>query len=212
MIAWKFSCVRVLICGLLLVAGCNTYHQDGRLSDPQLAILRAVERQDTVVGVRHLSPAERSSSDPDSYYPFADQFQDAMRGSGLFAKVEYADRLGDSPDLYVRLDWGREMYLCEPLLTVLTIGVIPTPCKEKATYNVLFRKDWSDPSKGEIKVRVEKEITRWYGLLMGPLNLFPGFGWKYESASLADQLVFEVSKHIQQLRLLAAQAQGERLN
>ena len=210
--AWSCLYVRALICVLLLVAGCTTYHQERQLSDPQRTILLAVQKQAIVVGVRHLSPDERSSSDPESYYPFADQFQYAMQSSGLFDKVEYVDRLGVPPDLYVRLDWGREMYLCEPLLTVLTIGVIPTPCKEKATYVVLFRKDWSDQSKGEIKVRVEREITRWYGLLMGPLNIFPGFGRKYETASLADQLVFEVSKHVQQVRLLATQARGEPLN
>lgn len=56
----------------------------------------------------------------------ADDFILALRKSNLFQEIGVAEQLAEKPDLYATVSGGLRMkYLCELMLTVMTVGASP---------------------------------------------------------------------------------------
>ncbi len=99
---------------LLVLVGCASQPLPMKLQTPERALLEATHF-DAVVAV-----------DPE-WEGYARRLRDALRDTGLFDRVEMRDDLDVEPDLVARVTrpvYGTASIL--PLLTVVTLGIVPT--------------------------------------------------------------------------------------
>ncbi len=110
---------------------------------------------------------------------FSDELLRSLRASGAFARVERIDRLATPPDLLARVEHGWEGTAAIPILTVLSLGLVPTIVEE--TYGLAFT--LRAPGSASPAVAIDARWTGriWLGLASAPLNLSPdrtGADWR----------------------------------
>jgi hypothetical protein len=152
------------IVGLTLFLGaCGTMQLPPRLT-PDERTLVETHRFDAVVGVAPYSIEHTRKS-----------VRAVVRDTGLFTRVDFVEDLeaaGVAPDLLVsvqRVSGGTSMI---PILTLVSLGVLPTFTRETMGYDLIF----ATPDRSEaITVGYSFRGRNGMGILASPLNLLPGW-------------------------------------
>ena len=130
-----------------------------------------------------LSPAERASVEANRFdavvgvapYDVVHTRKDiraVVRDTGLFTRVEMVEDLEVQPDLLVKVHRLHGGTAVIPLLTILTLGVLPTFFEDAIGYELIFVTPERDRA-----ISVGYRFKGWAGLgiLSSPLNLLPGW-------------------------------------
>lgn len=116
-----------------------------------------------------------------------DRFVWVLRESRLFDRVDYASNIQDATAAFVTLEPVQRTCFSEPLLTVLTLGIIPNVTCYRSGYALSF-------SRCDRDVRVDStaEGTLVIGWVAPIVAAFPGWTWRYPARAEVDGLVLAV--------------------
>lgn len=149
----------VVLAGLL--GACGTMKLPPRLTPAERASVEAT-RFDAVVGV---APYDIAHTRKD--------IRAVVRDTGLFTRVELVEDLDAPPDLLVKVHRLHGGTAIIPLLTIVTLGILPTFFEEAIGYELIFLTPERDRA---LSVGYRFEGWAGLGVLSSPLNLLPGWG------------------------------------
>jgi hypothetical protein len=146
--------------------------------------------------------AARRGQNPQAYGDAAFKW---LKGSGAFSSV----RLSSPDDLGVDLVASSTGAYCNsaviPLLTILSLGVIPTIFTDRDCEGVVFRAN--EPNRGDsVEVRYEQESRVIMGWLALPIGALPGWthGAALEHGRSRDRARLAILAHREALAALAS--------
>lgn len=147
----------------LLLGACGTMQLPPRLTADERTLVET-HRFDAVVGVAPYS-IEYTRKD----------VRAVVRDTGLFTRVDFVEDLeaaGIAPDLVVSLQRIRGGTAIIPVLTLVSLGVLPTFTHETMGYDLIF----ATPDRREaLTVGYSFRGRIGLGILSSPLNLLPGW-------------------------------------
>ena len=172
-----------------LLGACGTMKLPPRLTPAERATVETT-RFDAVVGV---VPYDIAHTRKD--------IRAVVRDTGLFSRVEMVEDLSEPPDLLVkvhRLHGGRSVI---PLLTIVSLGILPTFFEDAIGYELIFLTPDRDRA---ISVDYRFEGKNGIGILSAPLNLLPG--WDHPTARpperLGERFAVELAERADEIRAL----------
>ena len=140
-----------------LSGGCTSGTLPPKLSQEQQAILKATRFQATIGVEEHKYPV------------YSDNLIQALQETGLFRRVDSLSSFSDSPTLIASVE--RRIYgtATVPILTALSLGIIPTTVEEKHGHSFSLRSADAPDNRVEIEFSYRGPSTLgWYS---GLLNL-----------------------------------------
>jgi hypothetical protein len=139
-----------------------------------------------------IGPERLSKDDADA---FVSRLRDDLVATGLFDSVEIGDAANGA--IVIRPEWGlRGQCFAEPMLTVLTVGLIPYPGCYFSGYHFTL----SGPRfPRDVVVDNRAKLTFLWGWVAGPIGLLPG--WSLQSPEEREQESLRLS-------ILSAAASG----
>lgn len=176
----------------LLLGACGTMQLPPRLTPDERSLVES-HRFDAVVGVA-----------PYSIEHTRKNVRAVVRDTSLFARVDFVEDLesaGVAPDLLVsvqRVSGGTALI---PILTLVSLGVLPTFARETMGYDLIF----ATPDRSEaLTVGYSFRGRIGLGLLSSPLNLLPG--WDHPKPRPPERLgrrfAVEIAERADEIRAL----------
>jgi hypothetical protein len=107
--------------------------------------------------------------------PNARATREWLAGSGAFASVSVAGESGPTPDLYA-IPRGPQCYSAVvPILTIVTLGIIPTVIDELTCHGAVFRSARNGVGADSVLITDTVSTRIMLGWLAGPVRLLPGW-------------------------------------
>jgi len=182
--------VTAVTTGLLLL-GCRAY---GPSSAPKVEIA-------TEAGVAAFALGVQVSNDSDGTYWVRRQNQEevdrlvwVLRESRLFRRVDYASNVYDENAAFVAVEPVQRACFSEPLLTILTLGIVPNVTCYRSGYILSFSR-----CDHEVRVDSTAEGTLVIGWVAPLIATFPGWTWRYPKKAEADALALAVQGAFEEL-------------
>jgi hypothetical protein len=147
----------------LLLGGCGTMQLPPRLTPDERTLVES-HRFDAVVGVA-----------PYKFDHIRKDVRAVVSDTRLFTRVDFVEDLeamGVAPDLVVSVQGVSGGTALIPILTLVSLGVLPTFARETMGYDLIF----AAPDRSEaLTVGYSFRGRVGLGILASPLNLLPGW-------------------------------------
>lgn len=155
------------LCLAMALLSCTAYRLPAPAAGSQPDLLQALG---TAVIVRSTLPQFLSEQQADA---FLTRLRDDLISTGLFEAVEVGSAL-ETTNVVVHPEYEPRHCFAEPILTVITLGVIPYP----GCYSSGYRLTMSGPRFArDIVVDNRSQPLALWGWVAGPIGLFPGWSW-----------------------------------
>ncbi len=173
--------VAILFVAALLTGACSTTTLPPELSDAQQNLIRTT-RFDATVGV-----------EPYELPVYSEQLLAALRATGMFRQVDPIAAYRTPPDLVARVERAVSGEPTLPLLTALTLGILPTTVDEKHGYVFSLRSARTQGDALGIECTFTGRTT--LGWLAAALNFLPNHAMKDATldARMAEMLALQIA-------------------
>lgn len=199
----RYSLLSCLAC---LLIGCGAERLPARLEQAERASL-ACATLPLVVGVERTSDGEpKAATEPKEWEgDWENSRRDALiaslRQAGLFREVGRTNRLRAVPDLIARVELDESGPNVVPIVTVFSLGLIPTTWDTNYRVKVVFRNPKSDKT---VQADYSYTSTCVYSWIATPLALSPD--WALDNSThhrIYDRLALAIAQRAPQLMALA---------
>jgi hypothetical protein len=173
--------VAILCAAAVLTGACSTTTLPPDLSDAQRDLIRTT-RFDATVGVETYDPPV-----------YSERLIDALRATALFKQVEPVAAYKTPPDLIARVERPVSGDPVLPLVTVLTLGLLPTVVDEKHGHVFSLRSGRKEGDALGIECTFTGRTT--LGWLAAALNFLPNHALRDSTldARMAEMLALQIA-------------------
>ena len=174
---------------LLALGGCASQTLPPRLPADLLA-LNAATHFPLTVGVEKFA-----------LEAYSEDLISQLRRTGLFDRVDYVDRLAAPPDIIAKVENGVSGTAVIPVLTLLTLGIIPTTVTE--SWGTIFSLRSRLAPNESVGVNFHYQGRTTLGWVAVLLNLSPDRGLDAQSSRrFTDALRASIAEHTAEIRAM----------